>query len=112
MSKKEQLHLIKGKHSEKLVLDQLIKQNWRIISKNRKYSGIEIDLIAQRNDRTVIFEIKSLSQDSHLEKILSLKQKKRLQLAAKILSEDFPKGLELMLATVNKKKEISFFPVL
>lgn len=112
MLKKEQrkLHLIKGKQSENLVLNQLIKQNWRVISKNTKYSGIEIDLIAQKKERTVIFEIKSLSQECHLDKILSLKQKKRLQLAAKILSEDFPNGLELILATVNNKK-VSFFSI-
>ena len=110
-TEQKKTHLIKGKQSESLVLNQLIKQNWRIISKNTKYSGIEIDLIAQKNGRTVIFEIKSLSRDCHLEKILSPKQKRRLQLAAKFLSEDFPDGLELVLVTVNKKK-VSFFPVL
>lgn len=103
--------MIKGRQSENLVLNQLVRQNWHIISKNTKYSGIEVDLIAQKENRTVLFEIKSLSKDCHLEKILSLKQKKRLQLAAEILSENFPNGLELMLATVNKNK-VSFFPVL
>lgn len=106
----KKLHLIKGKQSENIVLNQLKKQNWQVLSKNTKYSGIEIDLIAQKNNRTVIFEIKSLSQECHLEKIISLKQKQRLQSAANILAEDFPNGLELMLATVNKKK-VSFFPI-
>ena len=106
----KKLHLIKGKRSEEIVLNQLKRQNWRVLSKNTKYSGIEIDLIAQKNNRTVIFEIKSLSQDCHLEKILSLKQKQRLQSAANILAEDFPNGLELILATVNRQK-ISFFPI-
>ena len=112
MKKIQSSHLVKGKRNENLVTNYLTKQNWRILSKNIKHLGIEIDLIAQKENRTVIFEIKSLNQDSHLEKILSSKQKHRLQQAAESLTEDFPEGLELMLATVNRKKEISFFSIL
>lgn len=68
-------------------------------------------MIAQKKERTVIFEIKSLSQNAHLEKVLSRKQKQRLQRAASALAADFPKGLELVLATVNRQKEIALFPI-
>ena len=89
MKKRQSSHLAKGKDSENLVTNYLIKRHWLILSKNTRHLGIEIDLIAQKKERTVIFEIKSLSQDSHLEKILSAKQKQRLLQAVESLSEDF-----------------------
>ena len=111
MKKPKSPHLKKGKNNETLVRNRLKKKGWQILSKNTKHLGIEIDLIAQKKNRTVVFEIKSLNQEAHLEKILSLKQKQRLQSAVNSLAEDFPKGLELILVTVNRKKEISFFPI-
>ena len=104
-------HLKKGRRNENLVTNFLVKRNWRILARNTEFFGVEIDLIAQKGGRTVAFEIKSLSDESHLEKILSLKQKERLKAALEALSSDFPKGIELTLAAVNKNQEIAFFPV-
>lgn len=111
MKKPKGQHLKKGMENETVVMNQLKKQGWKILSKNTKHLGVEIDLIAQKQERTVVFEIKSLTHDSHLEKILSKKQKQRLQSAVNSMAQDFPQGLELMLATVNRKKEISFYPI-
>ena len=104
-------HLKKGRGNENLVTNFLVKRNWRVLSRNAKFFGVEIDLIAQKDKRTVAFEIKSLSEESHLEKILAPKQKERLKAALEALSPDFPEGIELMLAAVNKNQEVAFFPV-
>ena len=111
MKKPKGRHLKKGEANEVLVMDWLQKKGWEILAKNTKHLGVEIDLIAQKQERTVVFEVKSLNHDSHLEKILSPKQKQRLQSVVNSLVQDFPQGLELMLATVNRKKEISFYPI-
>ena len=104
-------HLKKGRRNENLVTNFLVKRNWRVLSRNAKFFGVEIDLIAQKDARTVAFEIKSLNNESHLEKILSSKQKERLKAALEALSLDFPEGIELVLAAVNKNQEVAFFPV-
>lgn len=102
----------KGKKCEQIVKTHLQKQGWTILAQNTRFYGVEIDLIAQKNKSYILVEVKSLSSEFYLENILSHSQKERLKKVHTLLSlELLPHSLALFLATLNSKKEISFYRI-
>ena len=101
----------KGFFKENIVAQHLKKQGWTILHQNKKIFGVEVDILAKKENEIFLIEVKSLKKESHLEKILKSKQKERLKKAAQSLCEDFSKGVRLLLATVDSKNKIDFFDV-
>ena len=101
----------KGFIKENTVVQYLKNQGWAILYQNKKILGVEIDILAKKEQEHFLIEVKSITKDDHLEKILKSKQKERLKKVAQSLCEDFPKGLRLLLATVDSKNEVSFFEI-
>ena len=101
----------KGRRNENRVRRRLKKQGWRIICQNKRFFGVEVDIIAERNGIYILVEVKSLNNEYHLEKILSKKQKKRLKAVAEALSIKMPGGLCLLLALVDQTGHIRFLEV-
>ena len=99
----------KGHINETLVSDYLEKKGWEIVCRNKRFFGVEIDLIAKKKNLHILVEVKSLNHYFILEKILNLKQKRRLQKVGSMLSEELKGDFCLFLATVNSKQKISFF---
>lgn len=102
---------IKGKIKEQIVAQYLTKKGWTILCQNKKILGVEIDILAQKKELCRLIEVKSIKKEEHIERILKPKQKERLKKAALSLCEDFPQGVQLFLALVNPKKEITFFEI-
>lgn len=101
----------RGRKSEQLVQDHLKSKGWSIVFQNRRICDVEVDILAKRRGVHLLVEVKSLSQEEHIEKILSRKQKARLKAVAGILAPQAPRGLSLVLALVNTKGEIHFLRV-
>lgn len=100
-----------GLIKEQLVIEYLIKKSWKILYHNKKILNVEIDILAQKQGEGLLVEVKSIKGESYLNKILKSKQKERLKKVATSLCEDFPKGLSLLLATVDFNNKISFFKI-
>ena len=101
----------KGQKSEELVCQHLQRQGWKIIHRNHRYFGVEIDLLAEKNQSFILVEVKTLSSEYHTGKIIKHSQKQRLKRVAQMLSEEKPNGLQLLIALVNKRKDICFFEI-
>ena len=102
-------HQTKGQMNEELVAKHLQGRGWEIVYQNKRFFGIEADLIAVKNKSHILVEVKSLNHSNYLEKIISTKQKRRLQILSNALTEKFKIHCQLWLATVSPKKEIQFF---
>ena len=100
-----------GKVKEEYVAQYLKKQGWQILSQNKKILGVEIDILAQKKGCCYLIEVKSLRREEHIEKILKPKQKERLKKVALSLCSAYPQGVQLSLALVNSKNEITFFEI-
>lgn len=48
-----------GKKGEKLAIDFLIKNDYKILEKNYRYLKAEVDIIAQKNDVLAAIEVKT-----------------------------------------------------
>ena len=101
----------KGRRNEDRVCKRLKKQGWRIICQNKRFFGVEVDLLAERKGIYILVEVKSLNNEYHLEKLLSEKQKNRLKAVAEALSPQARGGLCLLLALVNQNGHIRFVEV-
>jgi len=108
---KKQNPKIKGFTNEQIVARYLMQKGWVILHQNKKVFGVEIDILAKKGKEHFLIEVKSITKKEHLENILKEKQKERLQKAAKSLSEDFPEGLRLFLATVSPANAVDFFEI-
>ena len=101
----------KGQHNEHLVCQYLKRKGWSIVCQNQRFFGVEVDILAKRNEIHTLVEVKSLKNEAHLEKILSDWQKNRLKKVAEALSSQLPGGLNLFLALVNQKGTICFVEI-
>lgn len=101
----------KGRHNEYLVCQYLKSKGWSIVCQNQRFFGVEVDIIAKRNEIYNLVEVKSLNNEAHLEKILSDWQKDRLKKVADALSSQTRGGLNLLLALVNQKGAIRFVEI-
>ena len=52
-----------GKKGEKLAIDFLIKNDYKILEKNYRYLKAEVDIIAQKKDILAVVEVKTRSSD-------------------------------------------------
>ena len=104
-------HQIKGSESERAAARFLERRGWKILHRNKKIFGVEIDILAQKKDFYMLLEVKSLKDESHLEKILSQKQKERLRQAAAFLADSLPGKFYFFLAAVTEKKEIRLYQI-
>ena len=101
----------KGRRNEYLVSQYLKNRGWSIVCQNRRFFGVEVDILAKRKGIYSLIEVKSLRNEAHLEKILSDRQKNRLKAVAQALSSQMPGGLNFLLALVNPKEDIRFVEV-
>lgn len=99
---------MKGLAKEKAVARYLIQQGWTILYQNKKFLNVEIDILAKKKKEHLLIEVKSISKEENLDKILKSKQKERLKQVAQSLCEDF-QNLRFVLATVNYQNKIDFF---
>ncbi|MGI9549143.1 MAG: YraN family protein [Bdellovibrionales bacterium] len=104
--------LSKGQQYEQLVAQFFIEKGWSLMCKNKKFFGVETDLIIKKNQIYLLIEVKSLRREFLLEKIISPKQKKRLKKVYSMLANEFEGHWYLLLATVNNKQKINFFDLL
>jgi putative endonuclease len=80
--------IFKGKRGEKIACNYLYTQGYLILEKNKKICGVEIDIIARKEDTICLIEVKTRSSDFYgtPEQSVSKKQKMHMIRAAKILS--------------------------
>ena len=101
----------KGQYKEYLVSEHLKSRGWNIVCQNQRFFGVEVDILAKRNDAYTLVEVKSLNNEAHTEKILSNHQKKRLKAVVEALSPQIPNGLNFLLALVSRKGVIRFIEI-
>ena len=90
-------------------------RGWSILHRNKKICGVETDIIAKKKGALMLLEVKSLKDESHLEKILSPKQKKRLKRAAACLADSFQGKFYFLLAAARETRggghDIQLYPI-
>ena len=101
----------RGRYNEYLVCQYLKSKGWSIVCQNQRFFGVEVDILAKRNEIYNLVEVKSLKNETHLEKILSDRQKNRLKTVAEALSLQIQGGLNLFLALVNNRGMIRFVKI-
>lgn len=101
----------KGLQKEEKVCQFLIQKGWRIIYKNKKILGVELDILARKNKDYIAIEVKSISHPGQIEKILRPEQKYRLEKAVASLYEKFNSPPQLFLAVIDPKNQIDFFQI-
>ncbi len=79
-----------GAQGENLVIKYLEKNGYGILGRNVRYGRLEVDIIGQKGDLIVFFEVKTRFSDSLVEAELALKnaQIQRLKRAMMIYSEE------------------------
>ena len=79
----KQASLQLGSAGEKLVEEYLIKQGFKILMRNMRIQGGEIDLIAQKNDLVVCTEVKTRTAlQTDMAELITPWQQQRIILAA------------------------------
>lgn len=101
----------KGVQKEEKVRQFLIQKGWRIIYKNKKILGVELDILARKNKDYIVIEVKSISHPGQIEKILKPEQKNRLEKATASLYGRFNSSPQLFLAVIDPKNQIDFFQI-
>lgn len=101
-----------GAIKEQVVSSYLQNQGWTILSQNKKILGVEVDIIATKEQKIMLVEVKSITKEEQLENILKDKQKERLKKVAEVVFSDHPdKQPSLIFAAVNKQQKIHFFEI-
>lgn len=74
-----------GRYGENLAAAYLQRRGYRIIGRNYQLQHLELDLVAQKNGQTIIFEIKTrlLKENALQDSLVSRRQKLNLKKAAK-----------------------------
>lgn len=102
----------KGAMKEQIVSQNLQNKGWKILDQNKKVLGVEIDIIAKKEQQIMLVEVKSITREEQLENILKDKQKERLKKAAEVVFGEYPdKQPSLIFATVDRKNQIHFFEI-
>lgn len=85
---------LKGRESERIAENYLLKRNYTIHFKNKRLGRYEVDLVCQKEDLIVFVEVKSLSSNRlkmpH-ESVDRVKQNKIIKVADYLLQNYFPK---------------------
>lgn len=80
-----------GREGERLAKEFLERQGYRILARNYRYSGGEVDIIAKKDDELCFVEVRSrwLAQHGHpLETITRPKQKRVIRVAEYYLAQE------------------------
>ncbi len=102
--------LNKGKVFEDTALKFFQKQDWKLMARNKKFKGVEIDLILKNKKGWLLVEVKS-DNKWRTELPMSLKQKERLSRAFYCFCEQHNEPVQIQLAIVNKNHQVQVFPL-
>ena len=84
---------LKGQCSERIAENHLIKKDYEILFKNKRFGRYEVDLVCEKNEVIVFVEVKSLSSTRHKmphDSVNRSKQKKIIKVADHLLQNYFP----------------------
>lgn len=76
---RESQNIAKGYFSEKVVINFLIKNDFQICHQRWKTPFAEVDIMAKKNNKFYLFEVKTLKDSEFKPNRLSKTQKKRLE---------------------------------
>lgn len=102
-----------GKEAEKIAENYLRTNKYKILDTNWRYSRLEVDIIAQKDDFLIIVEVKARKNlDLNFDEIVSIKKQKNLINAAeKYLDKkdlDFEVRFDvIMIHKINNKFDIN-----
>ena len=101
-------NISKGKLCEQKAIQFFQKKGWKLIAKNHRVGGVEIDLIMKNTDTFLLVEVKS---DNSWRKEYPMKknQKQRLFKAFSIFCEQHKKPIYTLLAIVDQKGNVQTF---
>lgn len=85
-----------GKEAEKLAKEFLVERNYKILETNWRYSRLEVDIIAQKDDFLIIIEVKARkSSNLNFEEVVTTQKQKNLITAAEKYLEEKDLDLEV-----------------
>ena len=100
--------LTRGQICEQKALAFFQKKGWKLVAKNQRLGGVEIDLILEKTTGYLLIEVKS-DNLWRREYPINKKQKERLSKAFSIFCEQHKKPTQIQLAIVDKKQNIHTF---
>ena len=98
----------KGQLCEQKAMAFFQKKGWKIIAKNQRLEGVEIDLILEKPNAYLLVEVKS-NNSWRREYPINIKQKKRLLQAFSAFCEQHNKPVYIQLAIVGQKNDVCIF---
>ena len=108
MALSKQTNINKGKLCEQKALVFFQKKGWKLIAKNQRIKGIEVDLILEKSNIYLLVEVKS-DNLWRREFPINIKQKRRLLEAFSVFCEQQEKQVQIQLVIVDKKNNIHIF---
>jgi len=85
MPEKDNRHQL-GKESEQLAVDYLQKEGYKILQRNYRIRGGEIDIVAKDNNTLVFIEVKSRTTTRYGHAIQSLTRQQQMRISKSALS--------------------------
>ncbi len=101
-------NLKKGQFCEQTALEFFRKKGWKLIAKNQKIAGVEIDLILENANAFLLVEVKS-DNSWRREYPVSKYQRSRLSRAFSAFCEQNKKPVQIQLAIVDQKENVQSF---
>ena len=98
----------KGKLCEQRAIIFFQRKGWKLVSKNQRLGGVEIDLIMENSEAYLLVEVKS-DNSWRKEYPISQNQKRRLLNAFSAFCEQHEKPVQILLAIVGQKGTIQIF---
>ena len=96
-----------GRHTENSVENMLTQKGWRVVYRNKKFFGIELDrLMRIKNGDLVLLEIKSIESWDYIEQRVSIKQKRRLQALRSLIQGQVDEAVHLMYAFYSTQNQM------
>ncbi len=109
-----------GKEGEDFAVKYLLSKGYEIIERNWRYSRLEVDIIARKDNKIVFFEVKTRKSAENYETLISSKKEQNLlEAAEKFLNQreiDLEVRFDVILLTKQNGKfnmehiEGAFFP--
>ena len=98
----------KGKLSEDCAWKYFENKGYRIVHRNIRLYGVEVDLLLEKNNTLYIVEVKT-NNLWRMERPLNSVQRKRLESTALSLSNTRQCAVRLILAVVYRNKQVQVF---
>ncbi len=108
MIQNEKTALKRGTFCEERAVDFFQKKGWKLVAKNQRVGGVEIDLILENLTAYLLVEVKS-DNSWRREYPISKNQKERLSLAFSVFCEQHKKPVQVQLAMVDQKSNVHTF---